>query len=177
MRLPDAHSENAASPGPGVRAPRSGASPPMCCLHVGASGRHPDPLGAIARRTVRRSAFGARVHHVGPWRSLGSGAYPATRARCPRSGTLRLQPSADCPGSAPPCFHPHELERAPVRGAPAGQRPGPCRLGVGAARRPEHRDEALRLAKRPGVAVVSHRHRVPRVLLSPAQCSEHVTTI
>ena len=71
----------------------------------------------------------------------------------------------------------HELERAPVRGAPAGQRPGPCRLGVGAARRPEHRDEALRLAKRPGVAVVSHRHRVPRVLLSPAQCSEHVTTI
>ena len=71
----------------------------------------------------------------------------------------------------------HELGRAPVRGAPAGQRPGPCRLGVGAARRPEHRDEALRLAKRPGVVVVSHRHRVPRVLLSPAQCSEHVTTI
>ena len=39
----------------------------------------------------------------------------------------------------------------------------PGRLGVGLARRPEHRDEDLRLAKLPGVAV-PHRHRLPGVV-------------
>ena len=57
----------------------------------------------------------------------------------------------------------HELERAHVRGDPVGQGLRPRRLGVGVVRRPEHRDEDLRLAKLSGVAV-DHRDRVPGVV-------------
>ena len=56
-----------------------------------------------------------------------------------------------------------EAERPHVRRDPVGQRLRPRRLGVGVVRRPENRDEDLRLAKLSGVAV-DHRDRLPRVV-------------
>ena len=56
-----------------------------------------------------------------------------------------------------------ELERAHVRRNPVRQALRPRRLGIGVARRPEHRDEDLRLAQLPGVTV-HHPHRVPGVV-------------
>ena len=50
-----------------------------------------------------------------------------------------------------------------MRGDPVGQRLRPGRLGVGVVRRPQHRDEDLRLAKLSGVAV-HHPDRVPGVV-------------
>ena len=58
---------------------------------------------------------------------------------------------------------PIELERAHVRGDPVRQRLRPRRLGIGVVRRPEHRDEDLRLAKLPGVAL-HDRDRLPGIV-------------
>ena len=56
-----------------------------------------------------------------------------------------------------------EVERAHVRGDPVGQGLRPRRLGEGVVRRPEHRDEVLRLAYLPGLAL-HHRHGAPGVV-------------
>jgi hypothetical protein len=56
-----------------------------------------------------------------------------------------------------------ELQRAHVRPDPVGQALAPGRLGVGAVRRAEHRDEHLRRAQFAGAAV-QHLHRVPGVV-------------